>query len=203
LSRKMSHLFLIVTLLLAIGAIEFLHFGNHTLNASAVETTANIGIYWDNECSMRVYSIDWGVLTPGQTKEVTVYVRNEGNETCLLILSPENWNPDNAPNYLGFSCGCKDNRIGVGEIVKGTLSLLVSSNIVGITSFSFDIIFEGRTYFLCDVNRDGVVDLKDYYIVCLAYASNPNDSNWNPDADLNKDSVVDLKDVYIIAKEFG
>ena len=78
----------------------------------------------------------------------------------------------------------------------------MSPNVVGVTDFSFDIIFEGRKYFLGDINRDGV-DLKDYYIVCLAYGSTPNHSKWNPDADLNKDGVVDLKDVYIVTKEYG
>lgn len=194
---------LLISVLLTICIVKYFFLEPSFLNVSAAETAGQVGVYWDKSCSQKAYSISWGVLTPGAIKRVVVYVRNEGNETCLLILTPENWNPNNASNYLNFSWDCEDNRIEVGEVVKVTQSLLVSPNIVGVTDFSFDIIFEGRQYFLGDINRDGVVDLKDCYIVCLAYGSTPNDSNWNPDADLNKDGAVDLKDIVIVAKEYG
>jgi hypothetical protein len=54
-----------------------------------------------------------------------------------------------------------------------------------------------------DVNGDGKVDLKDVYIVSLAFGSYPGHPKWNPVADLNRDGKVDLKDVYLVTKNYG
>jgi hypothetical protein len=199
----MLDLFLILTLLLAIGAIEFLHFRNHALNASAVETIANIGVYWDKKCTIRVYSIDWGVLTPGQTKQVTVYVRNEGNEPIFLSEESDSWNPANAPQYLDFSWQCQNSKIEIGAVVTVTQILHVSPNIRDISNFSFNIIFEERNHLLGDINLDGIVDMTDVVIVCEAYGSTPKDPNWNPYADLNNDGVIDIIDVTTVTINYG
>jgi len=142
-------------------------------------------------------------LSPGKLEKVVVYVRNEGNESFALILTPTNWNPQNASRYLSFSWSCKENRIEIGKIVKVTQSLHVSPYTRGITNFSFDIIFETRKYLLSDVNRDGIVDLLDAVTVLAAYGSTPKDSKWNPDADLNKDGVIDIFDATLVVKDYG
>jgi len=201
--KKTFTLALLISVLLTICMVKYSFLEPPFLNVSAVETAGYIRVYWDKNCTQKVYSISWGVLTPGETKGVVVYVRNEGNETCLLSLTPANWTPNNASNYLNFSWNCEDNRIEVDEIVKVTQSLLVSPNIVGVTDFGFDIIFEGRKYLLGDINRDGVVDFRDLFLLARAYGSTPNEPNWNPDADLNKDGAVDWKDIVIFAKEYG
>jgi hypothetical protein len=54
-----------------------------------------------------------------------------------------------------------------------------------------------------DVNGDGIVDLKDVYIVGKAYGSYPGHPKWNPAADLNGDLKVDLKDFVIVVSNFG
>lgn len=54
-----------------------------------------------------------------------------------------------------------------------------------------------------DVNGDGKVDIKDYYLVAKAYGTNSNMPNWNPAYDLNNDQQVDVKDVYEVALHFG
>jgi hypothetical protein len=56
---------------------------------------------------------------------------------------------------------------------------------------------------LADLNLDGKVDLKDYFIAAKAFGEDPTRPRWNPLADINRDGKVDLKDVYIVAKGFG
>jgi len=199
----MSYLFLVLILLLTIGMVEFLHSRNSVLNVSAVEATGNIGIYWDENCSKRADSIDWGVLSPSETKEVVVYVRNEGNESFFLALTPTNWSPVNASCYLNFSWSCENNAIEAGKVVKVTQILLVSPDIKEISNFSFNIIFEGIKYLIEDVNRDGFVDMRDVGIVCSLYGSTPQDPRWNPDADMNKDGKIDMRDVGIVCSAVG
>jgi hypothetical protein len=60
-----------------------------------------------------------------------------------------------------------------------------------------------KVRFMGDVNGDGKVDLKDVYVISLAFGSYPGHPKWNPVADVNRDNKVDLKDVYIVTRNYG
>jgi len=102
-----------------------------------------VGVYWDSGCSQTVSSIDWGLAEPGAVKNVTVYIRNEGNAPITLSLQTANWNPANAADYISLSWNYGGQTIGANQVVAVTLSLSISSNIQGITTFSFDIVIVG------------------------------------------------------------
>lgn len=215
LHNKISLLFFILISLLTIGTVEFLHSRDLIPNVSAVEATENIGVYWDENCGKRADSINWGVLSPNETEEVVVYVRNEGNESFLLVLSSLNWNPENAPQYLYFSWSCADNMTEAGEVAKVTQRLKVSSYVSGISTFSFDIIFDGRAYFLGDVNGNGKVDLDDVLAVAIACGSirGTGGQYWhqnpcqccphNPNLDIDGNGKIELTDYLATAVNFG
>ncbi|MGD0494606.1 MAG: dockerin type I domain-containing protein [Candidatus Bathyarchaeia archaeon] len=197
--NKVPYLLLVLMLMLTVGTFEFLHLRNSVPSVSAVEATGSIGIYWDAGCTKTVSSIDWGVLSPGQTKEVVVYARNEGNQSILLTVTPMNYSPANASKYLNFTWTCVNTGIAVSKTVQVTQSLYVSPNVGGISDFSFDIIFSGKGYILGDINGDGFVDIYDALVLGSAFGSTSRDSNWNPNADLNNDGVVDIFDSIILA----
>jgi len=199
LHNKVPYLLLVLMLMLTVGTFEFLHLRNSVPSVSAVEATGSIGIYWDAGCTKTVSSIDWGVLSPGQTKEVVVYARNEGNQSILLTVTPMNYSPANASKYLNFTWTCVNTGIAVSKTVQVTQSLYVSPNVGGISDFSFDIIFSGKGYILGDINGDGFVDIYDALVLGSAFGSTSRDSNWNPNADLNNDGVVDIFDSIILA----
>jgi hypothetical protein len=102
-----------------------------------------VGVYWDSGCSQTVSSIDWGLAEPGAVKNVTVYMRNEGNAPITLSLQTANWNPPNAADYISLSWNYGGQAIGSSQVVAVTLSLSISSNIQGITTFSFDVVVVG------------------------------------------------------------
>jgi hypothetical protein len=54
-----------------------------------------------------------------------------------------------------------------------------------------------------DLNRDGVVDILDIFIIAQAFGGKPGDYNWNPVSDLNKDGIVDILDIFAMAQEYG
>jgi hypothetical protein len=147
--------------------------------------------------------VDWGVLSPGQVRDVAVYVRNEGNETFVLVLTPLNWSPENAPQCLGLALICEDTKIEMGQVAAVSLSLSVSPSITGVYDFSFDMVLEGRAFFLGDINRDGSVNIDDVAMVMIAIWTVPADSNWNPKADLDEDGVIDIDDLSLMCLEFG
>jgi hypothetical protein len=172
-------------------------------NVSALTVESDLGVYWDGSCSQSVSHIDWGRLSPGQVRDVVVYVRNEGNETFVLVLTPLNWNPENASQHLSLTLNCEDRKIEAGQVADVTLSLSVSPSITGAYDFSFDMVLEGREFFLGDINRDGSVSSLDLSTMMAAWQSTPTDSNWNPRADLNEDGVVGSPDLSLMYRDFG
>ena len=200
---KASAIVLIFALFTTLAVIEYLSPRTIVPNVSAVETPGTVGVYWDKACTRKIPSIGWGVLSPGQSKKVTVYARNEGNTSSFLTLRHTNWNPKNASTFLTFGWISEAERAAVAEVVKVTLSLYVSTNTKGITTFSFDMIFEGTKYAPWDVNQDNNVDLLDFYTVASLYGSLPTSTNWNPKADTNRDGKIDLADYFAVTRHYG
>jgi hypothetical protein len=113
------------------------------LSSVGTVKAVGVGVYWDSGCSQAVSSIDWGLADPGSVKNVTVYVKNEGNAPTTLSLQTINWNPAEAADYISLSWDYGGQAIGDNQVVAVTLSLSISSNIQGITTFSFDIVIVG------------------------------------------------------------
>lgn len=108
-------------------------------NVKAVD----VGVYSDSSYTIPISYIDWGFLEPGSSKQSTIYVKNEGNVPIKLSMEVGNWNPPSASNYLTLSWNRQNQVLGPGDSVSADLTLSVSPNISGITSFSFDIIIIG------------------------------------------------------------
>lgn len=106
-------------------------------------TTVDIGIYKDENCTTPLTELNWGTLTPGDTKtKPTKYIRNEGNTPLSLTLSTTNWTPTEAEAYIGLTWNYDNSSISVGDVigVKFTLSVSSSWPLPGITDFEFDIV---------------------------------------------------------------
>lgn len=108
-------------------------------NAGSVKAIG-VGVYRDENCTSEVSSINWGIIEPGSSENVTVYIRNEGNSVASLSMDTSNWSPSNASNYIVLSWDYGGQNIGIDEVIRVTLTLSISPDISGITSFSFDII---------------------------------------------------------------
>jgi hypothetical protein len=116
-----------------------LNFGN-----SGIIATANLGIYSDSQCLNKVTSINWGTLDPGISKNVTIYVNNTGNVPITLSLSTQDWTPQNVGTNLTLTWNYVTGTVIQPKQVTATiLTLKVSQNIKGITSFSFNIVITG------------------------------------------------------------
>lgn len=112
---------------------------SRTFSNTGTVRTIGVGVYWDNECTDPVSSIDWGTLEPGATKDVTIYIRNEGSSDSTISMYTSNWNPSSAWEYIGLSWDYAGQQMSPDEVIQVTLTLSISSSIEGITSFSFDI----------------------------------------------------------------
>ena len=99
-----------------------------------------VGIYWDQACTNKTLSLNWGPVDAGSTKNLTIYVRNEANSAVSLWLSTTNWTPSACSDYMSLNWNYSGQRLKVDEVIPLELTLTVNSTITGITSFSFDTI---------------------------------------------------------------
>jgi hypothetical protein len=99
----------------------------------------SIDVYSDANCMSKIESINWGMLSPGETKKVTVYVRNEGERSTVLALSVYGWTPVEALNYMTVSWNYSGTAVYPGQMVIILLTLMVDPSINGITNFGVTI----------------------------------------------------------------
>jgi len=105
--------------------------------------TIGVGVYEESQCLNPLSSIDWGVLEPSETKTYSCFVRNEGSDPVVLSLTSEKWLPVNASSFIFLDWDYAGHMLEVNEVVGVLLSLSVSPDIAGITSFWFDILIAG------------------------------------------------------------
>jgi hypothetical protein len=128
------------TMVLAAMAIVYAATNVFTLHSTGTVKGIGVGIYWDSGCTSRVTSIDWGLAEPGTVQNKTAYIKNEGNANVTLTLQTSNWNPTIATTYISLGWTYSNQTILVNQVIQVILRLTITSNVTGITTFSFDII---------------------------------------------------------------
>jgi hypothetical protein len=101
--------------------------------------SVSIGIYSDQACTTPLSTIDWGTLSPGQTKTVTCYIKSTSTIDSTLSMATGSWSPSSASSYITCSWNHAGYKISSGEVVSATVTLTVSQSITGISAFSFTI----------------------------------------------------------------
>jgi len=122
--------------------------GTIIVNSGSSRTVANaysmrgvgVGIYWDQDCTNRTLSLDWGPIEPGSTSTVKVYVRNEGDSAVSLWMKPSNWTPSVASGYMTLSWTYSGRILSASEVIPVDLILNVSPTVSGITDFGVEIV---------------------------------------------------------------
>jgi hypothetical protein len=104
-----------------------------------IQATEGIGIYSNSQCTTPQSTISWGTLQQGGSKNVILYIKNEGSTPTTLALQSSNWSPSTASNYLTLGWNYNNQPISAGSSIAVTLTLTVSASITGITNFAFDI----------------------------------------------------------------
>ena len=107
--------------------------------SSGVIAIGDVGIYWEPECLNNVTFIDWGIIDVGENTTQRLFVRNEGTVKLRLSYNTTNWNPTNASDYISLVWNYDNRTFLPDEILPVTLTLSVSLETTGITTFSFDI----------------------------------------------------------------
>lgn len=114
-----------------------------TVQNSGIVASSSLGIYSDNACTQGLTSINWGTISPSSSITRTVYVKNAGNTPLTLSLANANWNPASANGPITVTWDQENSVLNVDQVVAATLTLSLSSNTNGITTFSFNVVISG------------------------------------------------------------
>ncbi len=133
-----------VTICLLLVAILGTMFNNLVLSGPVAYANSirgdGVEIYWDQDCTNRTFSLEWGVIKPGSNHTVMVYVRNESNSAVSLWITTANWKPSVSSDYMTLIETYSGRILNLNEVIPMYLILDVSNAISEITDFSFDIV---------------------------------------------------------------
>ena len=111
--------------------------------SSGMIVAVNVGVYSDAGCTQNLTSIDWGSVYPGGSVPKTIYVKNTGNAPITLSMTTTSWNPTIASGQINVAWDKENTVQNAGQSTSATLTLSVSQNVSGVTSFSMNIIVSG------------------------------------------------------------
>ena len=117
--------------------------GSRTISNEGTLKAIGVSIYWESSCQTNVTSINWGLVEPGSSQNVHVWIRNEGNVPVTLTMTKSNWSPSAASTFMTVSWNRNNYVLGSGNTVEAIISLVVDADVVDITDFSFDITIIG------------------------------------------------------------
>ena len=144
---KQIYLVFILALLIGITSTLFvvtaLYQSTVQIHSAAAIKTVGVSVYWDPGFTEPIANIDWGIIEPGETKNVSCYIVNTSNVPVILTLTTGNWQPTNTEQYMNLSWNYDEHAIPVSDYTPVTFSLHVDAATTGIAAFSFDITITG------------------------------------------------------------
>lgn len=152
--RNMNKKFVAIVLFLIVSAAATFNvaamanaivIASKTVHSTGAMSGLNVGVYSDAACTVNCTHVDWGVLSPGDSVNRTVYVKNTGNSAETLGLALSNWVPSAASSYLCVAWNLQGLSLSAGQSVAASLCLTASPDIVGITDFSIDLAISGTS----------------------------------------------------------
>ena len=144
-----KRLFCFVALALAVGVLVGSTVtyaalqGSLTIPTSGSIFAVNVGVYSDSACTQNLTSISWGAVSPGESVDRTVYVKNTGTAPITLSMSTSGWSPAAANGPISISWNRGGTALNAGQSTAATITLSTISGISGITDFNVNIIVTG------------------------------------------------------------
>lgn len=98
---------------------------NTSASATAAFSSVNVDVFWDEACTEEVKVIDWGILMLGQTVERTVYVLNQGMDSCSLNMTFKHPPVDHprVDEYLNVTWNQEGTILQTGEVTCAVFKL--------------------------------------------------------------------------------
>ena len=143
--RKKDESIVVIIMVVVVMSIMFFPMISKVKYTSGISGDC-VRIYQNAKCTLKTNEINWGDLYPNDTGEVRVFVKNVGNYTVEINVYGENWNPENAYEYLIFYSEHDNYLLKPDEVIRLNLFLFVKPDIKGIREFDFDIVIDELTF---------------------------------------------------------
>ena len=102
--------------------------GNLRIPSVGNVITLGAEAYWDKDCENKTEKVDWNMVWPGSSKNVTLYLRSMSNVDTKLNLNTTNWNPADISDYINLSWNYNGTPVTPHQVVRVTLTLSASSS---------------------------------------------------------------------------
>ncbi|MCW4048052.1 MAG: hypothetical protein NWE99_10930 [Candidatus Bathyarchaeota archaeon] len=102
--------------------------------------TVGIEAFSDANYAVPLTQINWGALSPGETKNFTCYVKSTSNVNASLTVATNNWSPSQAATYITLNWNREGTIIKPGEVLTAIFTIQVSQAVQNVSSFNFDIV---------------------------------------------------------------
>lgn len=117
---------------------------NTTLSTSgSIRTSQGLSLFSNSACTIPLTILNWGSVSPGESSNNTIYIKNANSIPLTLSLATSNWNPISANDPLSLTWDKSGFILEPGQLVVAELSLLVASDVSDISTFEFTIIISG------------------------------------------------------------
>ena len=142
-NRKTILFVAVIAVFSVIGVVWAVQSVSKTIESTGTIKAINVQVYSDETCKSPLGSINWGILEPGDLVNRVVYVKNTGNAPMTVSMTTGNWKPLGAGDFITITWNREGTSLSAGSSTSATISLSVSSSIIGINNFSSDITIEG------------------------------------------------------------
>jgi hypothetical protein len=146
LNQRFSAILLVTVAAMAVASVVLTYgllFGSKIISNQGNVSTIGVAVYWEDTCVNNVTRIDWGLIEPGASENVTVYILNSGTVPMTLNMTTDNWDPAAASTDIALSWDREGNAVNAQSVLQAVLTLSVSTSISDVSSFSFDITITG------------------------------------------------------------
>lgn len=127
-------------LAVVVGSLVSVHRISNYARLVAVE----VAVFSDVQCTRPVVNISWGLLSPGESKNFSCWMRSTSNVPVVVSMTVSNWVPLNISSWISVCWGCEGLMLYPGEVISVAFSLEVDSAIpYGFRDFTFDILVCG------------------------------------------------------------
>jgi hypothetical protein len=127
-----------IAIVVILGAITALSVVSKSVSYANSVRGSGAEIYWDQSCTNRTLTFNWGSIERGSNTAVTVYVKNEGGSATYLSLTTSNWTPSSASAFITLVWNYSGQILNNDQVIPLKLTLSVFATTTEITHFSFD-----------------------------------------------------------------
>jgi hypothetical protein len=134
---------LLLTVLTSSTIISASVLSTRSISSGGTITSLNVEIYSDIECTQTRSNINWGTISPGESINQTIYIKNSSNKPIMLYLTIENWIPTAADTYMDITWDKETTILDPEQVTPASLTLTTASDTGSLADFNFDIIITG------------------------------------------------------------